>query len=137
MPEPPATMDATADLTRALAEWRRLTNLEGEAILGGDWHGLAEQQTRKAQLQPAIQSALALVRATPSAEACTFSEVERKFDSTVGELIALERRNGDLLVAKRNRRQAESERLSRTLHDLQGVKRAYGSSRGPHWQSYS
>ena len=80
-------MDATADLTRALAEWHRLTGLEGEAILGDDWHGLAEQQTRKAQLQPAIQCALALVRATPSAEACTSPEVERKFDSMVGELI--------------------------------------------------
>ncbi len=130
-------MDATANLTCALAEWRRLTDLEGEAILGDDWPGLAEQQTRKAQLQPEIQSALALVRANPSAEAHTSPEVERKFDATVGELMALERRNGDLLVAKRNRRQAESERLSRTLHDLHGVKRAYGSSRGPHWQSYS
>ena len=130
-------MDATADLTRALAEWRRLTNLEGEAILGDDWHRLAEQQTRKALLQPAIHSALALVRATPSAEACASPDGERKFDSTVGELMALERRNGDLLVAKRKRWQAESERLSKSLHDLQGVKRAYGSSRGSHWQSYS
>jgi hypothetical protein len=130
-------MDATADLTRALAEWRRLTKLEGEAILGDDWQGLAEQQTRKAQLQPEIQSALELVRATPSAQVQASREVERQIDFAVGELMALERRNGDLLVAKRSRRQAESERLSRTLHDLQGVKRAYGSSRGPHWQSYS
>ena len=83
-------MDATANLTCALAEWRRLTDLEGEAILGDDWPGLAEQQTRKAQLQPEIQSALALVRANPSAEAHTSPEVERKFDSTVGELMALE-----------------------------------------------
>jgi len=30
-------MDATADLTRVLAEWRRLTHLESEAILGDNW----------------------------------------------------------------------------------------------------
>ena len=119
-------MDATADLTRALAEWRRLTDLERLAILGDDWPGLAEQQTRKAQLQAEIQSALAL-----------FPGTERQFSSAVGELLALERRNGELLAEKRIRRQAESERLAGTLLSLHGVRRAYGSSRGIHWQSYS
>jgi hypothetical protein len=130
-------MDATADLTRVLAEWRRLTNLEGEAILGDDWHGLAEQQIRKERLQAEIQSALELDGATPSTQARISRGTEPMFDSAVGELMALERRNGDLLAEKRIRRRAESERLARTLLDLQGVRRAYGSSRGPHWQSYS
>jgi hypothetical protein len=124
-------------LTRALAEWRRLTELEGEAILGDDWHGLAEQQARKAHLQAEIQSALNLVRAAPSAQVQASREVERQIDFAAGELMALEKRNGDLLAEKRIRHRAESERLARTLHDLQGVKRAYGSSRGSHWQSYS
>jgi hypothetical protein len=129
--------DAIADVTRALAEWRRLTDLEGEAILGDNWRGVAEQQARKAQLQGEIQRALALVRAISSAQARDSREVERQFDSTVGELMALERRNAKLLVAKRNRPQPEAARLAQTLHDLQGVRRAYGTSRGPHWQSYS
>ena len=55
----------------------------------------------------------------------------------VGELLALERRNGDLIAAKRNRRQTESERLAGTLLDLHGIRRAYGSGRDCHWQSYS
>ena len=130
-------MHATADVTRALAEWRRLTDLEGEAIINDDWPEVAEHQSRKAQLQTEIQRALALVRAAPSDQVHSSREVERQIDFAVGELMALERGNGELLIAKRNRRQAESERLSTTLHDLQGVKRAYGSSRGPHWQSYS
>ena len=63
--------------------------------------------------------------------------MEPGVQAAVGELITIERRNADLLAAKRHRRQAESERLALTLRDLHGVRRAYGSSRGPHWQSYS
>jgi len=130
-------MDATADLTRALAEWRRLTDLESEAILKENWHELPEPQGRKVQLQAEIQRLLASAGAGLLRHAHRSQEIEGKFNSAVGELIALERRNRDLLVAKRQCRRAESNRLALTLRDLQGVKRAYGSSRGPHWQSYS
>ena len=130
-------MDATVDLAHALAEWRRLTNLEGEAILSDNWHGIAEHQARKAQLEGEIQHALALARITPAASAHNSREMEPGVQAAVGELITIERRNADLLAAKRHRRQAESERLALTLRDLHGVRRAYGSSRGPHWQSYS
>jgi hypothetical protein len=128
-------MDPTADLTRALAEWRRLTELEGEAIRSDNWLEVAEQQGRKERLQKEIP--LAMVRAAPSPEGHNFREVERRFDSEVSELMKLESCNRDLIAAKRNRYQSESESLVQTLHDLHGVRRAYGSSRGPHWQSYS
>lgn len=130
-------MDAIADLTLALAEWRQLTDLEGEAIRSDNWQGLAKHQTWKTQLQAEIQSALAFVRAAPSAQEHTSRIADGQFDSVVGELVALESRNRDLIAAKRTRRQAESEGLSRTLHDLHGVKRAYGSGRSLHWQCYS
>jgi hypothetical protein len=130
-------MDATFDLARVLAEWRRLTHLEGEAILGDNWRGLAEHQTRKTQLKSEIQRALASFCTIPSAQAHTHRTAEGEFDSVVGELMALERHNGDLIAAKRNRRQTESERLAGTLLDLHGIRRAYGSGRDCHWQSYS
>ena len=130
-------MDVTADLTRALAEWRRLTELEGEAILSNDWHGVADQQSRKAQLQPEIQRAVEFFWAIPSAQAHAFQEVERQSSSAAAELIALERLNADLIAEKRKLHQAESQRLALILRDLEGVRRAYGSSNRPHWQSYS
>ena len=130
-------MDPTADLTQALAEWRRLTDLEREAILSDNWRGVAEQQARKGQLQPEIQRALARVPTRAAAPPAPTPDAEHSIHSVVGELIAMERRNAGLLVGKRNRRHAESERAARTLLDLQGVRRAYGSSRGPCWQSYS
>ena len=124
-------------MTRALAEWRRLTGLESQAILSGDWREVPELQGRKAQLQAEIQRLLAPAVATPFAEPHRSRGMEGKFDAAVSELIALERRNGDLLAEKRKCRLAESERLALTLRNLQGVRRAYGSSRSPHWQSYS
>jgi hypothetical protein len=130
-------MDAPVDLAHALAEWRRLTHLEGEAILSDNWQGIAEHQARKAQLEGEIQHALALVRSAPAAPTHPSRKMEPGVDATVSELIALEGRNAELLAVKRHQRQAESERVALTLRDLHGVRRAYGSSRGPHWQSYS
>ena len=130
-------MDATAELTRALAEWRRLTDLEGEAILGDNWREVARQQSRKARLQEEIRQVLGLIHSTSSNKKSPSGEVERQFGSTVSQLLALERRNRDLLAAKRDRRRADSERLTGTLRDLHGVRRAYGFSDSPHWHSYS
>jgi hypothetical protein len=130
-------MDATAALSRLLVEWRRLTDRESQALISGDWCEVPELQSRKAQLQAEIQRLLAPTGATPFGEPHRSRGMEGKFDSTVSELITLERRNGDLLAEKRKCRLAESERLALTLRDLQGVRRAYGPSRGPRWQSYS
>jgi hypothetical protein len=130
-------MNTTADLKFWLAEWRKLTDLESKAILSDNWQEVAEQQSRKAQLQEELGRVLALARATPSPQAHTSAAMAGKFDSAVNELMALEMQNGDFLAAKRKCRQAELERLAMTLRDLHGVRRAYGSSRGPHWQSYS
>jgi hypothetical protein len=130
-------MDATADLTLALAEWRRLTALESEAILNDNWQEVADQQSRKARLQAEIQRVLRMACSPQFPQALSSWAMQGRFDSTVSELMALERHNGNLLAAKRKRRQAESERLAMTLRDLQGVRRAYGGSQGAYWQSYS
>jgi hypothetical protein len=130
-------MNTIAQLRFWLNEWHRLTGLESEAILSDNWQEVAAQQSRKAQLQTELGRAVALACTTRFPQAPTSWAMEGKLDSAVSELMALERQNGDLLAAKRKCRQAELERLAMTLRDLQGVRRAYGSSRGPHWQSYS
>jgi len=127
----------TTELRRALAEWRRLTTLEGQAIQTGDWQQVADHQARKSQLQADIQHALDLPRATPFASPQVHGQTETEADSAVRELIALEQRNADLLAQKRSRHQAESACLTRTLRDLGGVRRAYCVNRGAHWHSYS
>jgi hypothetical protein len=137
IPKQFSAMNAIVDLTHALAEWRRLTDLEKEAILSDNWHGVLEPQSRKAQLQAEIHRMLASAGGTPFTQEHVAGDLEGRFNSAVSELMALEKRNGDLLAAKHKRRQAEAESLALTQLSLQGVRRAYGSSRGPHWESYS
>jgi molecular chaperone GrpE (heat shock protein) len=127
-------MNATADLIRLFAEWRRLTERESQAILSDDWKGAARHQNQKEQLQEEMTRAIERIR---SSDESASGEEQRRFHSVASELAALETRNRDLLRDKRQRRQAEVERLNQTTRDLHGVRRAYGSNTAPHWQSYS
>jgi hypothetical protein len=124
-------MDAAAELTRALHDWGRLTDLENQAILNDNWPGLAELQARKAELQPAIEHALGILRTAAA------SNVQCRFGAAFGELTALEKRNADLLAARRERCRAETQRAAGSLRDLQGVRRVYGSADRPFWHTYS
>jgi hypothetical protein len=51
--------------------------------------------------------------------------------------MALQRRNSEALRAKCETKRAELQGLHQTIHDLHGVRRAYGRDRGHLWQSYS
>ena len=130
-------MHLTAELIEALSEWHRLSELEGEAIIKRNWPAVAEQQGRKSQLQGAIQLAMAsrqngaLDGFKPGSPTGSDARV------TVDELIALEQRNARLIGEARKSRLADSDRLSRSLRDLHGVRRAYAADLRPHWQSYS
>ena len=130
-------MRGIADLTRLLEEWRRLTESEGQAILGDNWNGVAECQARKARLQGEVTGVLQIMRATISGPENSPPAPQSQFDSRVRELMGLENRNRDLLAARRAARQVESQRLTRATRDLQRVRGAYGMDRRPCWQAYS
>ena len=128
-------MDTAADLMSVLAEWRRLTEREAQAILNDDWKNVAEQQQRKAQLREAID------RARESAGAARPTNErdggEDKLKAVVTELVALETRNRDVLSAKRQGWQAELERVNGAVRNLRGVRRTYGGVHSHRWHSYS
>ena len=128
-------MDTAADLMSVLAEWRRLTEREAQAILNDDWKNVAEQQQRKAQLREAID------RARESAGAARPTNErdggEDKLKAVVTELVALETRNRDVLSAKRQGWQAELERVNGAVRNLRGVRRTYGGIQSHRWHSYS
>ena len=130
-------MPSKAELMRLLSDWRRLTEGEGRAIANGDWTGVADHQARKTKLQDDITRVLELCRREPATRECSAAEDEQHLQPLVRELMALESHNRDLLVARRQVRQAESQRLAQTVRDLHNMRRAYGASRGPFWQSYS
>ncbi len=125
-------MKPPAELSRLLADWRRLTELEWLAILQDRWAELARHQQDKAMLRPHLAQALASARAGRPAGAGA-----DPMAATGRELIALQSRNSEALHAKCETRRAELQGLHQTIRNLQGVRRAYGGLPGHAWQSYS
>jgi hypothetical protein len=130
-------MNPAAELARLLAEWRRLTELEWQAILQDRWPELTRHQQDKAGLRPQIARLLEQVRAVRPARQTTVEPVADPLRGAVSELIALQKRNSEALHAKCRSKRAELEGLSQTLRNLQGVRRAYGGLEAHVWQSYS
>ena len=119
-------MEDAAQLIDALTQWRRLAELEATALEAGKWKRVAECQEQKDALKPMMEK---LIDALP--------EFPPEVVNLVPELLRLEKRNDEIISEMRRRRQAESDRAGKGLRDLQGVRRAYGSSRCLGWQSYS
>jgi hypothetical protein len=130
-------MNLTADLMSVLAEWRRLTEREAQAILNDDWKSVAEQQQHKLQLHEQITRARELAGAARTTGTMGGGGSEDKLKEVVTELVALETRNRDVLNAKRQSRQAECARVNETVRNLRGVRRTYGGIQSHRWDSYS
>jgi hypothetical protein len=130
-------MNAAAELMDLLAEWRRITELEGQSIRRDDWNQVAQQQRRKAQLQDPITRALNQVRAGSPDSQARPEPGESPFQSVAAELMAMESRNRELLRDKRRRKRAELDQMNLAARNLHGVRRAYGAPSASLWQSYS
>ena len=120
-------MHTPADLMTLLAEWRTLTEREGEAILKDDWKDVAQQQQRKEQLQTVIEAAHKQNGAGENAS----------LNALVAEIMTLETRNRDVLAAKQQDRRAELQRVTENTRNLRSVRRTYGAIPTQRWQSYS
>jgi len=130
-------MNAAAQLTRLLAEWQRLTELEGAAILSENWPEVAQHQSAKALLGPDITQALEQFRAARPGGQTPAPATPDPFAAAAAPLLALETRNRDALRAKCQRKRAELAAASQTTRNLQGLRRAYGGANAHLWQSYS
>jgi hypothetical protein len=130
-------MQKSAELMRLLGEWRRLSEAEGHAIDGGNWGGVADQQAQKLQLQQEIARVIEQPDGATTKVEDTSGGGQPQLGPLVRDLIALEIRNRDVLVTRRQGRQPESQRTARTVRRLQDMRRVYGASADPRWQSYS
>lgn len=130
-------MNIATDLLNVLAEWRRLTEREAQAILSDDWKNVAEQQQRKVQLREKINRARELVDPARVTGETAGDGDEGTLNAVVTELVALETRNRDVLSVKRQGWQAEFERVNEVVRNLRSVRRTYGGSHSHRWHSYS
>src|ERR1041385_7253469 len=130
-------MSACNTLLDLYQEWRKWTELEGEAILESNWPQVKRCQAAKAELQPR------LLQQTDAAQAeCKRDGIDRRaFDkqvrSRVNELIYLETRNGEFLAEQRKQAQAEMATLERSGRNITKIHRQYSTGSGMAWESYS
>lgn len=120
-------------LENLLGEWRQLTEAEGRAIAGDDWTEVQRQQKRK----EGLQAQLVCAREAWPRSGLNQADFEQRFRPLVAQLIALETANAQRVVTRRENAKREFAECDRTVENLRGLNRAYGTSDGGHWTSYS
>lgn len=123
MPLPPS-------VDTLLAEWRRLTESEAQAIEARAWDRVLQLQRAKADLPPALDAAVA-------GEATSSDPVAADRAARLRELFRLEQRNRE--AVDRCRRVAESDRgeLERSRLQLRRLHRSFVGAPEAAWQTYS
>ena len=128
---------ARSQLLELYAEWRRLTDLEGEAIRAADWPAVEEQQNLKHALQPRITRASIWFREAALAGGLPETQFETEFRPVVGELVDLELRNREELCRRREALQADRQSMGQSANRLRGIRRSYTLQPASSWQSWS
>ena len=128
-------MTARGELDALYAEWRTLTEAEGEAIRAGAWPQVEQRQAAKHQLQRRIIDATQRLdtESTPTERAAH----ERHFRAVVDELIQLEQRNHELVARTRDEAAGHQRSLDQCSRNLRRVQRGYAPVAGAFWESYS
>jgi hypothetical protein len=130
-------MQARDELFAAYAEWRRWTQIEGQAIEAANWPRMRECQEAKQRLQPRIICGNDQARRECDRLGLNRGEMERDMRKVIDELIALETRNGQTLAHKRRQTDAEQLDLDRAQRNLRRIHHSYGGCRAPAWSSFS
>lgn len=126
-----------AELHALYGEWRRLTDLETEAIQAGDWPRVDEQQSRKQSLQARIASTAGAVRLEIQAHGGAPADFEAEFRPVVDDLVALELANRERLCQRREELQGERRANRQTAARLRGLQRSYAQGPVSRWESWS
>lgn len=121
-------MSPADELSALYAQWRSLTEQEGDAIASGVWTQVEHYQSAKSRLQPRIVEVSQ--RLEGSVHECQFRPV-------VEELMALERRNTARLQETRRSAEQEKQELNKSSRNLRQLHKSYVPPARPHWQSYS
>ena len=130
-------MNAECDLTNAYQEWRRLAEAEGEAIGECNWSLVTACQAALKQLQARISQLSLAARKEWAKSNCDRAAKEKALDSTIHELIHLERRNQTLLGAIQEVTRAKITQLNQAGQNLKQIQRSYGSVHPTAWTSFS
>ena len=119
-----------AQLFEAYQEWRRLAELEGEAIQTHDWTLVADCQKKLSALQSRIIRLTNQARDEWRRTGADLTLKESNLRQTVSSLIELEMQNSSALTAARETTRAQLDQLDVARQNLKRVHRSY-STLGP------
>jgi len=121
-------MNVERDLLDAYREWRRIAIAEGRAIQMRDWRLVLDCQEFIKNLQPKI--AALTVEASEEWNNNRRPPPHAVIRSLVLELIAINRRNQELLETIRSRASNHLDQLAQTGRNLKRLQRSYASRTG-------
>jgi hypothetical protein len=131
----PTTADAA--LHEAYQEWRRLAELEGEAIRARNWTTTADCQRHLSALQPRIIRLREQAREEWKRAGADIMARENKLRAIISGLIELESRNSSSLDEARAIAQEKREELGLAGQNLKRIQRSYAPASPAVWNSFS
>ena len=117
-------MNPEDTLRDSYREWRRLAELEGEAIRSRNWPLVSDCQKALRELQPQI------MRQAEAAPRPSCQEL-------VADLLRLEQRNQQLLEQCRHAALTRRTQLEQTRANLRRIQRSYAPAPQAAWVSFS
>ncbi|MBC8096275.1 MAG: hypothetical protein H7Y43_10710 [Akkermansiaceae bacterium] len=130
-------MSARDQLENAYREWRRLAEVEGDAIRQSNWPLVENCQSSLHELQPRIIRWSQEARDEWQTLGCDVALEENNLRAIIGTLIEIERRNCAWLNDLREATQAEYSQLQQSGQTLRRVQRSYAPASAPAWSSFS
>jgi len=130
-------MTADATLLEAYQDWRRLSELEGEAIRTKDWTLMWDCQKRLADLQPRIVRLTSGARAEWQQAGADIAQKEKNLRQIVSGLVELEMQNSSSLTAAKEMVRAKLDQMETARNNLKRVHRSYSTPHPAVWNSFS
>lgn len=134
---PAFTISAEAALLEAYEEWRRIAEIEGEAIRSGNWTVATDCHARLRALQPRITRFAGDARKEWTRTGADLATKEQHLREIILGLIELEKRNSAFLAASQETARQQLGQLDCARKTLKRVQRSYSPSRPPVWNSFS
>lgn len=125
------TRHRIADL---LAEWLAHTKAETRAIRTGDWAAFRQSRETKATLQTRLGELVETWRKENPTEA---TAQPSPFAREVGELIALQTQNTNILLARRKKLEERRRHLEKARINLRRIHNTYAPAKPVKLNSYS
>jgi hypothetical protein len=130
-------MNAEAALRESYEEWRRLAEVEREAICSRDWQHLADCHADLQQLQAQIERETEQAKVEWATFPGAYCEGRAVIEGIVSELIALQIRNQTLLESQLAVTVDNREQLEQTRRNLRRIQTSYCQTPAPVWTSFS